>query len=94
MQMIQPMPGSQDATTGLPDQADPASGDSVTITKLPDGTFTVDEKPAKTIDEALALAREALTGNDGGMSVEKAFQDSFNGNTGSGAPGDMGQQRY
>lgn len=60
-------------------QAEAAGGASVTVAKHQDGTFTVNGKPARTIDEALNLAREALTGDDGGMSVEQAFRGGFQG---------------
>lgn len=58
--------------------------ETVTITESDDGTYTVNGKPVKTIDEALMAAKEILTGDDGGMSVEQAFGQGFKGSE---APG-------
>jgi hypothetical protein len=90
--MDQITPNSQSQQQPAQDPADPAGGDTVTVTKNPDGTFSVDGKPAKTLEEALALVQQALTGDDGGMSVEQAFRGGFQGAEmgGSGIPGDMG----
>jgi len=77
MDMMPPagQPGAQPAPA---EEAKAAPG-TVTIAKAADGSFTVNGKPAKTIDEALNAAREILTGDDGGMSVEEAFRGGFRG---------------
>lgn len=54
-------------------------GTSVTITKNPDGTFMVDDKPAKSLDEALQMAAQTLGAGQDKMSVEQAFSDGFKG---------------
>jgi hypothetical protein len=76
MDMMTPAaePGARPAPA---EEAEAAPG-TVTIAKAADG-FTVNGKPAKTIDEALNMAREILTGDDGGMSVEEAFRGGFRG---------------
>jgi hypothetical protein len=65
------------------EQAEGAPGmedtDSVTITKNPDGTFTVGDHQCEDIDEALEYAKQALMADDGGMSVEQAFGQGFSG---------------
>lgn len=66
-------------------QGEGANPNQVVLEKKPDGTFTCNGAPAKTIDEALNMAREKLTGEDGGMSVEQAFRGGF---AGSMVPGD------
>jgi len=81
------MPPTSQPAAQPAEEAQAASG-SVTIAKNADGTFTVNGKPAKTIDEALNLARQVLTGDDGGMSVEQAFRGGFRGSEL--PPGDVG----
>lgn len=82
----------QMTSTSQPQPPEEAStgGTSVTIARAEGGTFTVDGKPAQTLDEALQMARQALEASEGDsrMSVEEAFRGGFNG--GSGVPGDMG----
>jgi hypothetical protein len=75
MQMQQPAAGME-APAGEPGQD---QGTSVTITKNPDGTFMVDDKPAKDLDEALKMAAQALGAGQDKMSVEQAFSDGFKG---------------
>lgn len=87
----QPTPSSQPEATKPEGQE--GYGHTCTVTKNPDGTFSIGTpqdpmaQRAKTIDEALNMVREKLTGDDGGMSVEQAFRGGFNG---SGVPGDGG----
>ena len=62
---------------GMPTDAQPTA---VTITKSPDGTFSVTDQAAQapqmasTIDEALQIAKSLLMGEQG----EQNEQDSFN----------------
>jgi hypothetical protein len=82
--MDQPTPTSQPVPAETP-QANP---NQVILEKKPDGTFTCNGALAKTIDEVLNMAREKLTGDDGGMSVEEAFKGGFRGSEL--PPGDVG----
>lgn len=57
-----------------------ATATTVTVTKNPDGTFTVGEHTCQDIEECLAYVRQALTGEapgDDRMSVEEAFRGGF-----------------
>jgi hypothetical protein len=78
MDMMTPtsQPGAAPIDEGEGQGTDP---NQVILAKLPDGSFTCNGAPAKTIEDVLAMAREKLTGNDGGMSVEQAFQGGFKG---------------
>lgn len=80
-------PDMQQAAADQPDAQTAGNENQVILEKKPDGTFTCNGEPAKSIDEVLNMAREKLTGDDGGMSVEQAFRGGFGG---SGVPGDMG----
>jgi hypothetical protein len=73
MAEMQPMdPGA------MPESQEPEQGpEAVTIREAEDGTFLVNDQPAGTIDQALMKAKEILTQDDGGMSVEEAFEGSF-----------------
>jgi hypothetical protein len=58
-------------------EAQPQGKEAVTIREAEDGTFMVNDQPAGDIDQALMKAKEILTKDDGGMSVQQAFQTGF-----------------